>query len=109
MTHSFVIVVEFKLNSKDDMLSFRKLIDENARKSCKVESGCLRFDVLVPLDAKDRILLYETYEDRAAFEVHLRSQHFEKFNKQSAALVADKTIVEFSLVCEGSHMTAPNW
>jgi (4S)-4-hydroxy-5-phosphonooxypentane-2,3-dione isomerase len=106
MTHPFVILVEFKLKSKSEMGRFRKLIDENARESCKCEPGCWRFDVLVPQDAEDRIVLYEIYQDRAAFEVHLQSPHFHSFNQESAALVAGKTITEFSLACEGSQGAA---
>jgi quinol monooxygenase YgiN len=108
MIHPFVILVEFKLKSKSDMQSFRKLIDENARESCKIEPGCWRFDVLVPQGAEDRIVLYEIYENRAAFDAHLQSPHFHSFNQESGALVASKTITEFSLVCEGSQSSFPS-
>jgi (4S)-4-hydroxy-5-phosphonooxypentane-2,3-dione isomerase len=103
MTQPFVILVEFKLKSKSDMGRFRKLIDENARESCRSEPGCWRFDVLLPQDAEDSILLYEIYQDRAAFDLHLQSPHFHDFNRDSAALVEGKTITEFSLACEGSQ------
>ena len=54
-----------------------------------------------PGDA-DRIVLYEIYDDRAAFEAHLKTTHFARFNEASAALVADKKVTELDLVCEGS-------
>jgi quinol monooxygenase YgiN len=97
----FVIVVDFKIKP-GEMKSFRRLIDENAKASVRDEPGCRRFDVLAnPKDA-DRILLYEIYDDRAAFDAHRQTPHFAAFDRSSAALVADKTVTEYDLVCEGS-------
>ena len=98
---TFVITVEFRL-SPGAMAEFRRLIDENARNSCRLEEGCRRFDVLVPAGQSDRVLLYEIYDDRAAFDAHLATEHFKRFNAASAPLVIDKTVVTYDLVCEGS-------
>lgn len=97
----FVVIVDFRLRSgaKSD---FRRLIDENARASCREEPGCRRFDVLEPAGETDRIVLYEIYDDRAAFQAHVRTSHFARFNDASASLVADKKVTELDLVCEGS-------
>ena len=103
MTAPYVIAVEFKLHTAGEMPAFRELIDENARQSCRLEPGCQRFDVLVPKGSKDSILLYEIYDDRAAFEAHLKAAHYHVFDQASAALVLSKVVREFTLVCEGSH------
>lgn len=97
----FVIMVDFRLRpgARSD---FRRLIDENARASCRDEAGCRRFDVLEPPDDADRIVLYEVYDDRAAFHAHVKTGHFARFNEASASLVADKQVTELDLVCEGS-------
>jgi len=97
----FVIVVDFKIRP-GEMQSFRRLIDANARASVAHEPGCRRFDVLAHRKDADRILLYEIYDDRAAFDAHLKAPHFAVFDRDSAALVSDKTVVEYDLVCEGS-------
>lgn len=99
---AFVITVEFILKP-GTMASFRKLIDQNARESCAHEPGCRRFDVLIPNDSADRVFLYEIYDDRNAFDAHLKSRHFDAFNRESQAQVVAKNIVQYSLVCEGSH------
>ena len=99
---AFVITVDFKLKP-GAMATFRKLIDKNARDSCAVEPGCQRFDVLAPIEPGDRILLYEIYDDRAAFDVHLKSPHFAIFNRESESLVISKTVVQYNLACEGSQ------
>ena len=97
----FVIMVDFRLKPGAKS-AFRRLIDDNARDSCRDEPGCQRFDVLETEGDGNRIVLYEIYDDRAAFQAHLKTGHFARFNEASAALVADKTVTELSLVCEGS-------
>jgi quinol monooxygenase YgiN len=97
----FVIVVDFKIRA-GRMQAFRKLMDENARASVRDEPGCSRFDVCADRKDPDRILLYEVYDDRAAFDAHLKTPHFAAFNEKSAPLVAAKTVMECDLVCEGS-------
>jgi len=98
---SFVIVVDFKIKP-GQMAEFRRLIDDNARASVKHEPGCSRFDVCANRKDADRVLLYEIYNDRAAFDAHLKTKHFAAFNDASAALVAEKIVAEYDLVCEGS-------
>ena len=97
----FVILVDFTVVA-GERAAFRRLIDDNARESCRTEPGCRRFDVLEPAGEPDRVLLYEIYDDRAAFEAHTRTAHFARFDAASAALVAAKTVTECSLACEGS-------
>ena len=97
----FVIVVDFRIKP-GKMVAFRRLIDDNAEASVKDEPGCRRFDVLANRKEADHILLYEIYDNRAAFDAHLKTAHFAVFNTESAALVADKTVMEYDLVCEGS-------
>jgi len=103
MTGPYVITVEFRLHRASDMPAFRALIDENARRSCALEPGCQRFDVLVAKEPADAILLYEVYDSRAAFDAHLQTGHFHVFDRASDALVLSKSVSEFTLVCEGSR------
>jgi autoinducer 2-degrading protein len=98
----FVIIVDFTLKA-GTRSAFRKLIDRNARDSCKDEPGCQRFDVLEQADEPDRIVLYEIYDDEAAFKEHIKTKHFAAFDRDSAEFVTDKKVTAFKLVCEGSN------
>jgi autoinducer 2-degrading protein len=100
---TYAITVEFTLKP-GGMSAFRKLIDENAQNSFELELGCQRFDVLVPYDNADKIFLYEIYDDKAAFEAHLKTEHFQSFNRESNDLVVTKAIVEYKLVREASSL-----
>ncbi len=97
----FVIMVDF-IVKPESMAVFRTLVDANARASCRDEVGCRRFDVLAPAGEDARVVLYEIYVDRAAFAVHLDSPHYAAFNRDSAAHVTAKRVVEYDLMCEGS-------
>ena len=98
---AFAITVDFTLKP-GSMAAFQKLIDKNAKDSCTYEPGCQRFDVLVPVGAGDRVFLYEIYDDRAAFDAHLKTPHFEMFNRESETFVLTKTVAQYTVVCEGS-------
>ncbi len=99
---AFAITVDFILKP-GAMAAFRQLMDKNARDSCAHEPGCRRFDVLVPSEGGDRVFLYEIYDDRAAFDAHLKTPHFNVFNRESEALVLAKNVAQYTLACEGSQ------
>ena len=99
---TFAITVDFILKP-GAMAAFRKLVDKNAKDSCAHEPGCRRFDVLIPNDGGDRVFLYEIYDDRAAFDAHLKTSHFNVFNRESETLVLSKNVAQYTLVCEGSQ------
>jgi quinol monooxygenase YgiN len=92
MDRRLVILVEFTLApaTRD---AFRALILENAAVSMQCEPGCRQFDVLMPEgDPGDRVILYEIYDDAAAFDAHLASEHYRHFAEASAPFVHSKTV-----------------
>lgn len=97
----YVILVDFLLKP-GSKAEFRRAIDANAKASCRSEPGCRQFDVVEPRDDPDRIVLYEIYDDRAAFEAHLKTPHLATFEAASNHLVTKKTVIAGDLVCEGS-------
>ena len=84
-------MVDFRLKP-GTLDRFRKLIAENARASVRDEPGCRQFDVVTPDGDADRIVLYEIYDDPAAFEAHKRTPHFAAFDRDSAPLVSSKAV-----------------
>lgn len=97
----FVIYAEFRLTPGSSQ-KFLSLIAENARTSCRTEPGCRRFDVTTAIGDPELVMLYEIYDDRAAFEAHLKTKHFADFNEASKPLIASKSVREFQLEIEGS-------
>ncbi len=101
----FAIFVDFRLK-RGAMPDFRRLIDANADVSVRTEPGCLQFDILEPEGEGDRVLLYEIYSDKAAFDAHLRTEHFRVFNGASEALCLEKKVTRCSLVFSGADVAA---
>ena len=99
----FVVVVEFRLK-EGAQSQFRRLIETNADASVRNEPGCLQFDVLEPEGEGDRVLLYEIYSDKAAFDFHLRSEHFRTFASHSEPLCLGKSIIRCGLVFSGANV-----
>ncbi len=79
------------------MNDFLQHVKKNAKDSLKIESGCLRFDVLLPREGSKSIFLYEIYESKKAFKHHLTTKHFKNFDRSVRKLVALKTVREFFL------------
>lgn len=93
----FAIWVVFELEP-NAFNAFRDLVVENARASLRDEPGCQRFDVLIPKgDPRDRVALYEIYDDEAAFETHLEAPHFQRFDAAVRDLVRERRIERYVL------------
>ena len=56
------------------------------------EPGCRQFDVVTPDGGADRVVLYEIYDDAAAFEAHKHTPHFASFDRDSVPLVSSKAV-----------------
>jgi quinol monooxygenase YgiN len=95
---AFAITVAFELVD-GGFPEFHRLVAENAALSVKLEPDCLRFDVLTPADAAQptHVFLYEIYRDRAAFDLHLASDHFRQFDRRSRDLVVSKTVAAYAV------------
>ena len=62
------------------------------KNSLEQEPGCRRFDVCFDDDRPQRVLLYEIYDDRAAFDSHRDTAHFEAFNEAVGPLLEARTL-----------------
>ena len=54
---------------------FLRLLMAHKARCLKDEPGTLQFEVLVPHDENSKLLLYQVYQDDAAFETHLTIYH----------------------------------
>jgi len=86
-----VVVVDLGIGD-GHLERFMPLLLENARRSLAKEAGCLRFDVCRDAEDPSRLLLYEVYSDAAAFQAHLQSAHFRRFDTATAAMLASKQV-----------------
>lgn len=94
----YLVAVTFRIRPEraDDFLA---RVQQQATDSL-TESGCQRFDVWQSPTGPATVFLYEIYDDRAAFDVHLDSEHFRAFDAEVSPWITDKT-VETALLAAG--------
>ena len=86
-----VIVVDFKIKP-ERLAEFMPLMLENASASRDTEPGCRVFDVCVDPKKETSVFLYEVYDDRPAFDAHLASAHFKRFDAAVAPMLVAKNV-----------------
>lgn len=93
----FVVTIEFEIKP-EAVAAFMPLMLDNAATSLTDETGCQRFDVCAAPDSAAKVFLYEVYDDKAAFDVHLASPHFKSFDAAVADMIASKSVATYTLL-----------
>jgi autoinducer 2-degrading protein len=93
----YVLVVDFEVQpgTADKVV---ELVSENARSSVAQELGCYQFDVLRVPDDPNRLMLYEVYENEAAFLAHGKTAHIEAFLSKARPMFVKTTITKLRRV-----------
>ncbi|HIP77370.1 MAG TPA: antibiotic biosynthesis monooxygenase [Kiloniellaceae bacterium] len=87
----FVVTVVFEVKP-DFAEDFRAAVLRQAEVSLSREKACYRFDVGRDESIDTRFFLYEIYADKAAFDLHLASDHFADFDDKVGSWVTGKTV-----------------
>ena len=84
----FVLVVNIRIKP-ENVARFTPMVLANAREARK-EPGCRQFEVLVDPKDKGKVMLFEVYNDEAAFEAHQQTPHFKKYLAEAVPLLASR-------------------
>ena len=92
---AFVVIPEFVVEPEclDDFLA---LAQDDASHSLADEPGCKQFDIVQLESAPNRLVFYEVYDSRAAFEAHLQTPHLARFRAGVGSLVSEALPVRFA-------------
>ena len=93
----YVITVSFDIDPAY-YAEFLREMCANARQSRELEPGCITFDVCEETDKPCGVFLYEVYESKAAFEAHLKSLHFLRFDQIVRSWVKQKVVKSYQLI-----------
>jgi autoinducer 2-degrading protein len=93
----YVVTVEFIARPQYHN-AFLEALVHNARASRETEPGCRQFDVMIDDTEVPSIFLYEVYDDRAAFEAHIRAPHFLEFDAAIRDWVSHKHVRTYSRI-----------
>lgn len=90
----FIVIAEFRVKS-GELDAFLALAHNDASESLANESDCHQFDVLVPEEGGNTVVLHEVYSHREAFEHHTQMPHYKPFKEGSAPLIEGEPSVRF--------------
>ena len=86
----FAVTVTFVVKEQH-IGDFEDVMKAQAINSLTREVGCHHFDVCFDSSDKSRVFLYELYTDKAAFEAHLKTDHFLNFDSTVKDWLISKT------------------
>ena len=88
----YVLLVQIDIlpEHRDAFLAAMRGHAERAREN---ESGTIRFDVITDENEPNRAFFYEVYTDKAAFEVHGKSESIAIFREETKGWSAGTVIV----------------
>ncbi len=87
----FAVCVDLTIK-EGHLENFLPLMQENAKASVEQEDGCRQFDVVQLGEDPHQIVLYETYDTAEAFQIHLKTDHFLKFDAATQTMIAEKSV-----------------
>ncbi|WP_235679207.1 putative quinol monooxygenase [Aquibium microcysteis] len=91
------IIVEYEIE-EGRIDAFRALVLDHARRTLAEEQGCLRFEVLEPVDRQgepipNRLMVSEIYASPLAVEQHGQNPRLERVRAAMAPLVKSRRLV----------------
>ena len=86
-----VVHVEFGIDPAQ-LDQFLPLMQVNARDSLALEPGCQQFDVTQDPQNPAFIMLYELYDDAAAFDAHKGMPHYLDFIAATDSMITSKKV-----------------
>lgn len=81
---AIIATIEVTPEKRDQFLSIAMA---HRARCLKDEPGTLQFDVLVPREDEDKLLIYEVYQDDAAFEVHFNGPSIAQLRQEAAGMI----------------------
>ena len=93
----YAVTVTFEV-AAEHTESFHEAVLAQAENSVRREEKCRQFDVCTDPERPGVIFLYEIYDDAAAFDDHLASDHFKAFDAAVAPWLTAKTVETWEVI-----------
>jgi len=87
----FAVIVSITIKP-DSAAQFLPLIIANAEISLRDEPACQQFQIIQDTHDPDRVLLYEVYDDAAAFDAHVGMDHSRHYNQLAKDLIVERAV-----------------
>ena len=87
MATSLVVQLKIRRGWRDKFVSIARAHGVN---SIELEPGCMSYQVMMPAEDPDSVILVEVYEDDAALKSHLESPHMNHYLEEVAKMVEER-------------------
>jgi quinol monooxygenase YgiN len=87
MATSLVVHLEIAAEKFDEFL---EIVRAHGEFSEKTEPGCLSFQVMVPKEEQNKVILVEVYQDDTSLEAHWNSDHMAKYLEKLENMIVDR-------------------
>jgi quinol monooxygenase YgiN len=92
---AIVATIKTVAGKRDEYLTFLKA---HGKRCLATEPGTLQFEVLVPQEEADTVLLYEVYASPEAFQTHWNGTSIQQMKQEAAGLQLSLNGVRCNLV-----------
>lgn len=90
----FAVVATYDI-AQEHIEVFLPLLRAHRERCLRDEPGTLQFDILRPAE---KLMLYEVYEDEAAFQAHRNGASVARFQQEAAAILRKLSFVACDLL-----------
>lgn len=84
--------------------AYNALLKEEIEASMRIEPGVLTLYATAEKDAPHKITILEIYADRAAYESHLKTPHFQKYKQGTLAMVKELELTDVTPLVPGQKI-----
>lgn len=85
----------------DQIDSYNAFLREEIEASMKLEPGVLALYATAEKEAPHKVTILEIYANRAAYESHLKTPHFQKYKQGTLSMVKELELVDVNLLIPG--------
>ena len=85
----------------DQIDSYNAFLKEEIEASMKLEPGVLALYATAEKEAPHKVTILEIYANRAAYESHLKTPHFQKYKQGTLSMVKELELVDVNLLIPG--------
>lgn len=93
--YAIIATIKTAPGKRDEYLKHLRAHAERCRAG---EPGTLQFEILLPHNEADTVMLYELYASKEAFDVHWNGSSIQQIRKEAAGLQASMSGVRCDLV-----------
>lgn len=86
-----VIVAQLQIDPRH-FDAYVALAKGHAARSLQLDPGCRQFDVMVAEEPKHTVVLYEVYDDEAAFQGHANSPRMAEYRAATKGMVVERRL-----------------